>query len=374
MSQDELSRHSVDGAVLLLTCLRGLPFIVPHDMEWQSLLKLASTHGVLLLVHQSLLERGVEIPDFFAAAVQEHKDAAETLAAKLEGLLKQFAERGIDVLPLKGPVLAERLYGNATMRSSNDLDLLVRREDFQRAELLLTDRGFVAREAADDYHRRFVHDGVPVELHFEVASPRYFPFDLEGVWSRARRAEFRGHPVHIVSTDDLVLFLCLHGLKHGFSRLIWILDVARALEQVPDYGFEELTRRAQRQGLEPWLLIGSEVLREIFPQQLPREIDTVIAKSPRAAERARHVAARLLAEGLDEINDHKIRSFYLQTECSMHRRWRCRFSFFAPTVEDHAWAERHRIYRPIVPFLRPFRLLKKYRPSKVWRVLFPRQT
>ena len=372
MGHVELSRHTVDDAALLLTCLRGLPFPVPRDTDWIGLIGLASAHGVLLFVHQSLLERGVEIPDFFAVAVRESKNAAEMLAAELESLLKQFAVQDIDVLPLKGPVLAERLHGSVTMRSCNDLDLLVRREDFPRAEVLLMDMGFIAREA-DDYHRRFVRDGVPVELHFEVASPRYFPFDLKSVWGRARRGEFRGHPMYIMSADDLVLFLCLHGMKHGFSRLIWVLDFARALGWVSDRGYEELALRARRQGVEPWLLIGSEVLREIFPQQLPPGMNAVIAKSRREAARARRVAAQLLAEGLDVINDHKIRSFYLQTEQSARRRWRCRLSFFAPTIEDHDWAERHRIYRGIVPVLRPFRLLQKYGPSRVWRILFPTQ-
>ena len=55
----------------------------------------------------------------------------------------QFAERNIEVLPLKGPVLAEALYGDVTMRAYNDLDLLVRRENFHRAEVLLLDRGLL---------------------------------------------------------------------------------------------------------------------------------------------------------------------------------------------------------------------------------------
>lgn len=71
-------------AALLITCLRGLPFVVPRDTDWEELLGLASAHGVLLLVHQSFLERGVEIPDFFATAVRESLDAAKTLAAELE--------------------------------------------------------------------------------------------------------------------------------------------------------------------------------------------------------------------------------------------------------------------------------------------------
>jgi len=367
MGQVELSRHTVDDAALLLACLRGLPITVPRDADWEGLLGLASTHGVLPLVHQSLLAQGIEEPDFFAAAVQESVDAAETFAAELESLLEQFAGQKIDLFPLKGPVLAETLYGSVTLRSCSDLDLLVRPEDFQRAELLLFQIGFTA-QPVDDYHRRFIRDGISVELHYGIAPLRYFPFDLAGIWARARRGEFRGHPIFIMSAGDLVLFLCLHGMKHGFSRLIWILDVARALARVPDVGYKELAFRARQQGVEPWLLIGCEMVREVFPQQLPREMDALIAQSPQTAARARGAAAQLFA---DPVNDYTIRSLYLQTERSARWRWRRRFGYFAPTGKDHAWAERHRIYRGIVPVLRPFRLWQKYGPSRVWRTLFP---
>jgi hypothetical protein len=358
-------------AALLITCLRGQPFTVPSNMDWHTLLALAAENGVLLPVYRSLSEEGATIPDFFASAAHACGAAAEIFSAELESLLKEFAARGIEVLPLKGPVLAESLYGDAAMRQCNDLDLLVRGGDYPRAEALLLLLGFVACSEIDDYHRRFVSNGVPVELHFGIASPRYFPFDLDGVWRRATKGTFRGSPMRLMSDDDLVLFLCLHGLKHGFSRLIWILDVSRALNRIRTGDYETLMKRARREGQEAWLLIGCEVVREMLPQQLPPGMDAVIAESPRMALRARRVVAQLFAEGLELINDHKIRDFYLQTERSARRRWRCRLSYLAPTPTDYQWMERHRINRNLVPILRPLRLLQKHGVSRVWRTLFP---
>jgi hypothetical protein len=101
-------------------------------------------------------------------------------------------------------------------------------------------------------------------------------------------------------------------------------------------------------------------------------MDAVIAESPEVSARAQQAVARLIAEGFDVINDHKIRSFYLQTERSARRRWRCRLSFFLPSIEDYRWAERHRISRTLVPIFRPFRLLQRHGASQVLRNLFPR--
>jgi Uncharacterised nucleotidyltransferase len=364
-------RHPPAEVALLITSLRGLPFDVPRDTDWNVLLQLATANGVLSLLHQSLSEKAVAMPESFTAAARESRDTAETFAAGLKDLLQHFAEHAIEVIPLKGPVLAASLYGDVAMRACNDLDLLVRPADYQRAEALLFDLGFAALTGRDDYHRRFLRDALLIELHFGVSSPRYFPFDPRGVWIRASGDKFRGMPMRIMSDGDLVLYLCLHGVKHGFSRLIWILDLAHALQGMQRGGLEDLIRRAQREGLEPWLLMGCEVVREMFPDRLPKEMDALIAASPEVAAKARDSALQLFAEGLETVNDHKLRSFYLHIERSARKRWRCRLTYFWPSVEDYKWAERNRIHRRFAPILRPLRLLQKYGPSRVWQIVFP---
>ena len=243
--------------------------------------------------------------------------------------------------------------------------------DHSRAKALLLSLGFIASEA-DDYHCRFLRGEVPVELHFSIAKPRYFPFDLESIWIHSHLEVFRGKPVRTMSEDDQILYLCSHGLKHGFSRLIWILDVAMALKCLRQCSYEEVVQRAREQNMEPWLFIGCEVVRSMFPQLLPEAMDAVIAASPAAARRARDAATRLFAhETADVVNDY--RGFYLQAQPSALKRLRYRLRYLAPTTEDYRWADRHHIKRQLMILLRPVRLLQKYGASIVWRVLFPPQ-
>src|SRR5579862_128567 len=221
--------QTVEGeneAALLITSLRGLPIIIPPEIDWQVLRRLAEENGVLALLHLLLATAGAEIPDFFTAAAMASRSSAERLASELEGVLQGFAERGIEVLPLKGPAMALALYGDATIRSCKDLDLLVRRADYSDAERFLLDRGFTAKPL-DEYHAKFLRRDLLVELHLEVASPLYFSFNTEKVWSRSHPDRFRGKPARVMCDEDIILYLCLHGLKHRFSRLIWILDLAR---------------------------------------------------------------------------------------------------------------------------------------------------
>ena len=75
------------------------------------------------------------------------------------------------MLPLKGPLLAQMLYGSPGLRQSGDLDLLVRRKDFERAQVLLKDLGFQPLSPADFYHQEFKRGNTWVELHFSVTPP-----------------------------------------------------------------------------------------------------------------------------------------------------------------------------------------------------------
>jgi hypothetical protein len=285
-------------------------------------------------------------------------------------LLDGLARRRIEVLPLKGPALSLALYNDAALRSSCDLDLMVRDDDFSRAEAFLFDQGFVALGSRGGKDRRFCRADLLVELHFQLDSPRFFTTDIRAIWSRSYSGDFRGQPVSLMSKEDLVLFLCYHGLRHGFSRLIWILDVAHALQGWPERDYESLVLRARRRDLTPWLFIGCEVVRSMFPQQLPEPMDAVMASSPIAVRRARRAVSRLFSEDMEpHVND--CRQLYLQAAASPLQRWRYRLKYFTPTYVDYQWARIHHVKPELMVILRPFRMLEKYGLGKLWHALFP---
>ena len=365
------SSHSfaIEAASLIL-CLRGVTTDIPAEIDWLAFQRLAEENGVLLPVHRNLMKIGAQMPASFQRAVSVQRAAAEGMAAELEALLKVFQERSIEVIPLKGPVLALALYDNASMRQANDLDLLVRGGDFPGAEALLIGLGFAGLGAAGEHDRRFLRGELLVELHFELASPRFFPFEIEGIWDHSHLSDFRGIPVSAMSANDLVLYLCAHGLKHGFSRLVWILDLARALRGWSHGEYRDLVRQAQSQGLLAWLVIGCEVVRTMFPEQMPEGLDSATARFPVAVKQARRAAQQLFPEEPD-AEPFDYRALYLQAEPNPLRRWRYRWLYFAPTPSDNNWAREHHIHPRLMFLLRPFRLLEKFGPARVWRILFP---
>ena len=115
---------------------------------------LSEEHYVSPFVAAEIRRIAIELPEVIEAQLEkiERESAISAFLwyAELRGLLRAFAEAGIPLLPLKGPFLAQRIYGSESLRMSRDLDLLVRKQDIPGAEALMLSLGF----SANRYRRR----------------------------------------------------------------------------------------------------------------------------------------------------------------------------------------------------------------------------
>jgi putative nucleotidyltransferase-like protein len=76
----------------------------------------------------------------------------------------------------------------------------------------------------------------PIELHWAVAPDNYpFRFDADVMWRSRRTAHIAGQDVSVLAPECLLMYLCMHGAKHAWSRLIWFADVARLVDHGVDW-------------------------------------------------------------------------------------------------------------------------------------------
>jgi hypothetical protein len=174
-----------------------------------------------------------------------------------------------------------------------------------------------------------------------------------------------------MSEVDRALYLLLHGLKHGYGKLIWILDAAFALNALRECSPREFVERARAQDLEQVLYIGCAMVAEVLPQYLPEDLFAALAESPEAMQVAHASVERILAGEAGTGRGPEIWGLYLQTETEPRKRWSRRLMFFIPTNEDYRWTASHRIPRNLAPLVRPFRLLAKHGIRRAWRAAFP---
>jgi hypothetical protein len=115
----------------------------------------------------------------FASAVQQAIEAVRRHGAFLQLVslraMEMLADAGIRSSALKGPLLAEAIYGDPGRRMSNDIDLLVSPEQLQEAVAVLRGLGY---GAPTDYVQA---SGLPL-LHFVLAHERRELPPLELHW------------------------------------------------------------------------------------------------------------------------------------------------------------------------------------------------
>ncbi len=241
---------------LLLTVLRGAP--LPPRPDWSPTLALAEQESLLPWFLHRARAYETSLPPAFAAAQRRTQIDAFLYTSELTGLLKSFAAAAIPVLLLKGPSLAERLYGNAAFRPTRDLDLLVRQQHFTASQALLQSRGFKPNDLPDDYHQSFSRQTITVELHYNVENPLTFDFDIATAWQSAQPTVFRGQPAFVFAPAQELLYLCLHGTKHRFERLCYLLDISQAIAHDPP--------AVSQTALPSVLALGTQLAHKLIPQ------------------------------------------------------------------------------------------------------------
>jgi Uncharacterised nucleotidyltransferase len=206
--------------------------------DWESLLHLAQHHGVHGVIHCQLEACRWPLPKRTllrsAAALMREQHLAERLDEWLHELLADFAAANVPVIPLKGPVLGERLYPRSVPRPATDLDLLVTPQDLDRAAVVLQKRRYRPltgpREEhyrARHHHLHFASEGqVPIELHFRAHSGFHTEIRADDLFARAGAYRTRrGRTVPVLAAEDELIYLATHVASHLFQRTAWLYDI-----------------------------------------------------------------------------------------------------------------------------------------------------
>ncbi len=188
----------------------------------------------------------------------------------LISLLEALRERGIRAAPIKGPLLAHLYYGSIELRPFTDVDILVEPEDVPAAVRTLVGLGGIVSGEAFESGPRSLHAVTvvgPGELLTEIHAalgPRFFrlPLPIFEVLGRATPVPFGRGSVLALDPADLLLFLCHHGARHEWARLIWISDVARIAHERPDVVARTLAR-AEAVGCRRLVLLGLALGRRL---------------------------------------------------------------------------------------------------------------
>ncbi len=293
------------------------------------------------------------------------------MSAELFRLLEIFGTNDIPAIVVKGPVLAMQAYGDPTLRSYGDLDLLVRQRDIRRATEVLLERGYQAAvplSAIDagkipgQYLFSKPDAKLMVELHNEFTL-RYFPrrLPLEDFFKRRILVRLDTHESPALAVEDELVFICIHGTKHLWERLLWIADVAALVTRQSGIDWQKAKETAKKVGAERMMHTGLRLAVDVLHARLPDAVLAAVQADVGARKLAACVRTWLGAAGNAAPSIVARATFRLRMRGSgfFAPAYLLRLSL-SPTEED--WKPGAEEARPrfLDALRRPFRLARKY--------------
>jgi hypothetical protein len=345
---------------LLLHCARARPDmeslrrLAAEEVDWTALVQQSVLHGLGPIVYWYLNQACPDTaPEELRGRFRQNAGRNLLLTAELLRLLEIFEAASIPLVPFKGPALAWSLYETPALREMSDLDVLVRPRDADRAIGLLRSHGYRPQFSCVDT-RFFVvsqempfdrEDGqVTVDLHWGLL-PRYFPLDASVFFERLAPVPIAGRQVPTFCPKDLLLFLCVHGSKHGWTSLAWLCDVARLIDRHA-VNWDDVLTRAQANHVSRCLSLGLTLARDLLGAAVPELRRETLAASAREQ----------LMNGSSDVSV-RFRLALLERLTDKVRFWR---GVFAPTSTDFESLHIPASLFPVYYLAKPLRLAVKH--------------
>lgn len=324
----------------------------PNDAApWEALIEEAEAAHLTSLLWR-WLNTSEERRSTFAEAVGLVKPILAKVAARnlvlaeeLASLLRRFQEHRLPCIPLRGPALAEQLYGDATARAMGDLDLLVRRDRLSDVEHILTAAGYREIDRRPGFARTFSYTlefvkerngSINVEPHWTIAYPPSVDrMDMDAVWVRAVPGTVVGVNTQVLSRTDLLLHLCFHLIHKGEQApLLWWYELNLVIRQEPDtLDWTQVLHNARRTGQGELLAELLDEVCTLFGSPIPAPLLAQLkAPSEPLSETFLHRRLTSLLRG-DSGVDGRESLAHLLTMKGFQDKWRYACGILFPSSE-----------------------------------------
>ena len=350
-----------------------------QNVDRQALMHLAKLHGILPQLYKTsqntLTLFSQEEQKRLTDEYREIMKANLLLTIHLSTLSKNLEEYHFPYIAIKGPTLAQTLYGDISMRQFSDIDLLVEEEKlYEISELILSleytpvlpltllkRKKFLALD--NDFSFRHNKTGALLELHWKLFPVRHkMPLDFTLLYRDAQPVMLQNREINALSAEHNLLYLSLHGAKHIFERYEWVYDLHMLISKTPQMDLEQIYLQAKSEQIETPFLLGLFLSQTLFGTVLPGTLQQ------HKSEQVQSLIDKTLAyyeQGFvywDESDKKRARFLFLAElfpAKTSRTAWLFK-SFFKTTPVDVITFNLPDSIDFLYPLLRPFRLFYKH--------------
>jgi hypothetical protein len=286
---------------LLLACLQSSNrsenarkrLIQPEEpISWQQFYQLSQIHKVTPLVWEILKNtQDLDIPENisqdFRSTVYANTRKAMIHTIEVVKIIRTLNQQNIQVVPLKGSVLALKAYGNLARRHAGDIDLLlILPENLWQADQLIQEMGchrknldfglsprqkLVFIDSEKDIVYKHSKLGIILELHFNWSrNSGLLPMDLTNMWENCESVKMANTDIICLNDDDHLHYLFVHGAAHAWYRLKWLCDIPVMIHHLTETKMENFWEQSKKLGTSRMVQQGLELSTRFLAMSSPR--------------------------------------------------------------------------------------------------------
>lgn len=183
-----------------------------------------------------------------AVANQQEVISQLNKVAQFIKLTDCFKHKKIPFISFKGPLLSHKIYGDATYRYFKDFDFLVQPQHLTNMIEVLKGIGFqienlnfpkqackrqlwMQHENHVGLYQTSTH--IVIELHWSLFTVDFLPKNKmqDLIAEQTTSMPFQNREFQVFSHEFELLYLIIHGAKHHWGRLKWLVDIKELLQR-----------------------------------------------------------------------------------------------------------------------------------------------
>ena len=253
-------------------------------VHWDSFIALAAEHGVSGFVYKNLLKMKdipVEVLARFQNTYQSILRNNILLSSETDRLIDLLTSRGIEVIPLKGTVTSELIFGDIGLYPSGDIDILVPMKDISMVQETLEAEGYHLNDQAFNEHKEFFLQELyhislsssrfTVEPHWNLFM-RYFTAPPEFWWEESVPVSLGGRRYRFLSPERNILYTSFRNFCKGFTPLRFLVLTAAIISHYKDeIDWEKLFGYAGTFHFEHVLRVNLKLCRDFLDAPVPSQ-------------------------------------------------------------------------------------------------------
>jgi hypothetical protein len=255
--------------------------------DWTSFLDISYAHGVLPLVYKTLKKQKDFPPKVLSMFKSQNIFIAQAnmqMTAELIKIVTLLNAENIEIIAFKGPTLSQSIHGNVLDRQYTDIDILIAENNLFKAAKILANHHYESEHSIEflknktllkiekDFTLYNTKNKISVELHWKLFENKLvYKSNLNYFKEDGNYIVISGLKIKVLNDEQLLLYLALHGSKHYWERIEWVVDIDRLIRG-HTINWEKLVLLAQQLEIENIFYFCLSVSDKMFDTPIPKDI------------------------------------------------------------------------------------------------------